>query len=92
VEGNKPAKDAYIYDPQRENIGAVTSSMWSPAAKASIALASVRMPWGKSGEELFAEIFYQKELKWNRFMARCRVVDTAFYDPARRRLTPAPDR
>jgi aminomethyltransferase len=92
VEGNKPAKDAYIYDPQRKNIGVVTSSMWSPAAKASIALASVRMPWGKSGEELFAEIFYQKELKWNRFMARCRVVDGAFYDPARRRQTPAPDR
>jgi glycine cleavage system T protein (aminomethyltransferase) len=92
VEGNKPAKDAYVYDPQRRNIGAVTSSMWSPAAKASIALASVRMPWGKAGEELFAEIFYQKELKWNRFMARCRVVEGAFYDPARRRLTPAPDR
>ena len=91
VEGNKPAKDAYIYDPQRKNIGVVTSSMWSPAAKASIALASVRMPWGKSGDELFAEIFYQKELRWNRFMARCRVVDGAFYDPARRRLTPAPD-
>ena len=91
VEGNKPAKDAYIYDPQRKNIGAVTSSMWSPAAKASIALASVRMPWGKSGEELFAEIFYQKELKWNRFMASCRVVDGAFYDSPRRRLTPAPD-
>jgi aminomethyltransferase len=91
VEGNKPAKDAYIYDPQRKNIGVVTSSMWSPAAKASIALASVRMPWGKPGEELLAEIFYQKELKWNRFMARCRVVDSAFYDPARRRLTPAPD-
>ena len=91
VEGNKPAKDAYIYDPQRKNIGVVTSSMWSPAAKASIALASVRMPWGNPGEELFAEIFYQKELKWNRFMARCRVVDGAFYDPARRRLTPAPD-
>jgi len=92
VEGNKPAKDAYVYDPQRRNIGAVTSSMWSPAAKASIALASVRMPWGKAGEELFAEIFYQKELKWNRFMARCRVVEGAFYDPARRRLTPAPER
>ncbi len=91
VEGNKPAKDAYIYDPQRRNIGVVTSSMWSPAAKASIALASVRMPWGKSGEELLAEIFYQKELKWNRFMARCRVVDGAFYDPARRRQTPAPE-
>jgi aminomethyltransferase len=91
VEGNKPAKDAYIYDLRRKNIGVVTSSMWSPAAKASIALASVRTPWGKAGEELLAEIFYQKELKWSRFMARCRVVDGPFYDPPRRRLTPAPD-
>jgi aminomethyltransferase len=92
VEGNKPAKDAYVYDSRRTNIGVVTSSMWSPAAKASIALASVRMPWGAPGEELSAEIYYQKELKWNRFMARCRVVEGAFFDPPRRRATPAADR
>jgi aminomethyltransferase len=92
VEGNKPAKDAYVYDQRRTNIGVVTSSMWSPAAKASIALASVKMPWGGPGEELLAEIYYQKELKWNRFMARCRVVEGAFFDPPRRRATPAADR
>jgi aminomethyltransferase len=92
VEGNKPAKDAYVYDQQRRNIGVVTSSMWSPAAKASIALASVKMPWGAPGEQLLAEIYYQKELKWNRFMAKCRVVDGAFFDPPRRRQTPAADR
>ena len=91
VEGNKTAKDAYVYDSQRRNIGVVTSSMWSPAAKASIALASVKMPWGRPGDELRAEIYYQKELKWSRFMARCRVVEGAFYDPARRRTTPAPN-
>lgn len=90
VEGNKPAKDAYIYDPRRNVIGAVTSSMWSPMAKASIALASVQMPWGRPGEELWAEIYYQKELKWNRLNARCRVVKGAFYDPSRRRETPPP--
>jgi aminomethyltransferase len=92
VEGNKPAKDAYVYDKQRRNIGVVTSSMWSPAAKASIALASVKMPWGSPGEEMLAEIYYQKELKWNRFMARCRVIEGAFFDPPRRRQTPAADR
>jgi aminomethyltransferase len=91
VEGNKPAKDAYVYDDQRRNIGVVTSALWSPAAKASIALASVAMPWGAAGDALYAEIYYQKELKWNRFMARCRVVEGAFYDPPRRRQTPAPD-
>jgi aminomethyltransferase len=90
VEGNKPAKDAYVYDDRRNVIGAVTSAMWSPMAKASIALASVRMPHGRPGEELWAEIYYQKELKWNRYNARCRVVEGAFYDPARRRETPPP--
>jgi aminomethyltransferase len=92
VEGNKPAKDAYIYDHRRRNVGVVTSSLWSPAAKASIALASVEMPWGKPGDELYAEIYYQKELKWNRFMARCNVVEGPFYSPTRRRQTPAPCR
>jgi aminomethyltransferase len=91
VAGNKPAKDAFIYDTQRNNIGVVTSSMWSPAAKASIALASVEMPHGLPSDELYAEIYYQKELKWSRIMSRCRVVDGAFFDPARRRATPALD-
>jgi len=91
VEGNKPARDAYIYDSKRTVIGAVTCSMWSPMAKASVALASVRMPWGAPDDELWAEIYYQKELKWSRINARCRVVKGAFYDPPRRRLTPAPD-
>jgi len=91
IAGNKTAKDAYIYDQRRRHLGVVTSAMWSPAAKASIALASVAMPWGRPDDELYAEIYYQKELKWSRVLARCRVVSGAFYDPARRRMTPAPD-
>ncbi|HNS26792.1 MAG TPA: aminomethyltransferase family protein [Steroidobacteraceae bacterium] len=91
VEGNKPAKDAYLYDRRRRNVGVVTSAMWSPAAKANIALASVEMPHGAPGGELWAEIYYQKELKWSRFMARCTVVEGPFYSPARRRATPAAD-
>jgi aminomethyltransferase len=91
IDGNKPAKDAFIYDGRRNVVGTVTSALWSPAAKANIALASVRAPAGRPGDELWAEIYYQKELKWSRVMARCRVVEGAFFDPPRRRLTPAPD-
>jgi aminomethyltransferase len=91
VEGNKRAKDAYVYDARRNVIGAVTSSMWSPSVKASIAFASVAMPHGALGDELYAEIYYQKELQWSRVMARCKVVEGAFYQPARRKQTPAPD-
>ncbi|HEV7715823.1 MAG TPA: aminomethyltransferase family protein [Steroidobacteraceae bacterium] len=91
VEGNKPAKDAFIYDSRRKVVGTVTSAVWSPAAKASIALASVQRPWGEPAHELWAEIYYQKELKWSRVMAKCHVVERAFYTPTRRRQTPAPD-
>ncbi len=91
IEGNKVAKDAFVYDRNRKNVGTVTSAMWSPSAKTNIALASVRTPWGAPGDELWAEIYYQKELKWNRTMARCRVIEGSFFDPPRRRATPAPD-
>ena len=88
VAGNKPAQDAFVYDRRDKVVGTVTSAVWSPSAKANIALASVEMPWGLSGDELYAEIYYQRELKWSRVMARCDVVDGIFFDPPRRRATP----
>ncbi len=91
IEGNKPAKDAFLYDRRRKGIGTVTSAVWSPAVKANIALASVQAPWGRPGDALWAEIYYQKELKWSRVMAKCRVVERPFYTPPRFRQTPAPD-
>ena len=89
VEGNKPARDAYIYTKKGKLAGTVTSAMWSPSAKASIALASVEMPHGEAGEHFDVEIYYQRELKWSRVMADARVVDKPFWDPPRRRQTPA---
>ena len=91
IEGNKPAKDAYVYSPRGKVIGTVTSAMWSPSAKASIALASVETPHGLPGEELEVEIYYQRELEWRRVRQRARVVEKVFWDPPRRRLTPPAD-
>ncbi|HEY8266319.1 MAG TPA: hypothetical protein VIG03_07070, partial [Steroidobacteraceae bacterium] len=62
-----------------------------PSAKKNIAYASLHMPWGRPGDELWAEIYYQRELKWYKVMARCHVVETAFWDPPRKRTTPAAD-
>jgi aminomethyltransferase len=90
IEGNKPARDSFVFK-GRKNIGTVTSAMWSPSAKASIALASLRMPHGETGEEVDVEIYYQRELKWSRVMAKARVIDGVFFEPARKRQTPAPD-
>ena len=49
------------------------------------------MPWGLPGDELWAKIYYQRELKWDKVMARCRVVEGAFFDPPRRRANPPAD-
>lgn len=93
VEGNKPAFDAYVYHGKRGRkvVGTVTSAIWSPSLKSNIALASLEMPKGASDDDLYVEIYYNRELKWNRVMAACRVVDGPFFDPPRRRQTPAPD-
>jgi aminomethyltransferase len=91
VEGNKPARSAYVYDKDKNVVGTVTSAEWAPSAKKNIAYATMNMPWGRPGDELYAEIYYQRELKWYRVMARCHVVETPFWDPPRKRTTPAAD-
>ena len=91
IDGNKPAEHSYIFTKRGKYAGTVTSAMWSPSAKANIALASLEMPFGAPGEELVAEIYYQRELKWNKVNAPCRVVGQVFFDPPRKRQTPPPD-
>lgn len=91
IEGNKVAHDSYVYTRDKKYAGTITSAMWSPSAKASIALATLETPHGKPGEELLVEIYYKRELKWSRVMAPCRVVENVFWDPPRKRLTPPAD-
>ena len=90
IEGNKPAESSYIYADKKGNhhIGAVTSAVWSPSAKKNIALGYVEMPHGKVGDIVYAEIYYQKELKWRKIWAKCTVVDGPFWDPPRKRANP----
>ena len=93
IAGNKVARAAYIYNKERKGqvVGTVTSAEWSPSAKTNIALASLHMPWGRPGDELWADIYYQRELQWYRVNVPCKVVEGAFFDPPRRRATPAAD-
>jgi aminomethyltransferase len=88
IDGNKPATDSYVFTTGKKFAGTVTSATWSPSAKASIALATLEAPHGRPGEEFLVEIYYQKELKWSRVMARARVVEGVFFDPPRKRQTP----
>ena len=91
IDGNKPAHNSYIYSNDRasgDNIGFVTSAVWSPVCKQNIALGTVRMPHGKPGDTVWVEIYYQREMHWNRKMARATVVDKPFWFPPRRGATP----
>lgn len=91
IEGNKPAEGAYIYRNKRctKEIGYVTSAMWSPAVKANIALAMIETQHLKG--ELWAEIYYEKELRQYSRVARCERKTKPFWNPDRARATPPLD-
>ncbi|MEH6589092.1 MAG: aminomethyltransferase family protein [Halioglobus sp.] len=91
IEGNKPAEGSYIYGNKgcTKEVGYVTSAMWSPAVKANIALAMIRTEHLKG--DLWAEIYYEKELRQYDKVARCTIKDKPFWAPERARATPPAD-
>ena len=88
IEGNKPADEALLYSDHDcgDEIGYVTSAMWSPSVKANIALAMINVE-ALSGD-IWTEIYYQKELRHHRKVARCTVQKKAFWGPERAKVTP----
>ncbi len=89
VAGNRPAEHAFIYNKHKKAVGSVTSAVWSPITKTNIAFASLETPWGEAGTELYAEIYFLRELKWTREMVKCSIVEEAAYNPVHRRAVPA---
>ncbi len=93
VEGTKPAHNALLYrEPSgRRAVGSVSSAIWSPTCKRNLALAMVHAPYIATGSTVWAEIYLNRELVWQRRMVRARVVERPFFAPARRRATPPAD-
>ena len=91
IEGNKPAEGSFVYSSKRctDEIGYVTSGMWSPAAKANIALAMIETEYLDG--EIWSEIYYEKELRQYSKVAKCCIKQEPFWAPARARATPAGD-
>ena len=91
IEGNKPAEHSILYADKKcaTEIGYITSAMWSPVVKANIAYGLVDAKFFKG--PIWAEIYHQKELRWQRKVARCTRVTKAFWSPERARATPPPD-
>ena len=94
VAGNKPAHNALLYAEAagRREVGSVTSAMWSPTCKRNIALAIIEAPYFALGTTVWADIYLNRELVWERRMAAAQVVERPFFAPERRRATPPADR
>lgn len=93
IDGNKPAHNALLYADRsgKRQVGSVTSATWSPTAKRNIALAMMDAPHIEPGLSVWAEIYLNRELVWERRMARARIVERPFFAPERRRATPPSD-
>jgi aminomethyltransferase len=90
IDGTKPAHTALLYADRsgKRQVGSVTSATWSPTAKRNIALAMMDAPHITTGLNVWAEIYLNRELVWERRMARAQIVTRPFFSPERRRLTP----
>jgi len=90
IAGNKPAHNSLLYtdDSGKREIGNVTSAIWSPTCKRNIALAIVDAPHFQVGSTVWAEIYLNRELVWERRMSRALIVERPFFAPERRRATP----
>ena len=87
IDGNKPAKDSYVFVKGKNKVaGTVTSAMWSPAVKSNIALAMIRT--AHLDGDIWVEIYYQKELRQYRKMALGTIQKKPFWAPPRARATP----
>ena len=93
IEGTKPAYNALLYSDRglRRQAGSVTSAAWSPTTKRNLALAMVDAPHFDTGRTLWAEIYLNRELVWERRVVRARVVERPFFAPERRRANPPGD-
>jgi glycine cleavage system T protein (aminomethyltransferase) len=94
IDGKKPALNALVYADARgrRQVGAVTSALWSPTCKRNLALAMIEAPHFAPGTRLWAEIYLNQELAWERRMARAWPVERPFFAPERRKAVPALDR
>ena len=92
IEGNEPAHHAILYQGQKNEVGIVTASIWSPMAKRNIAIASIRQPFGNmSNTNLWVEIYAMRELQYHKMMKRAKLVEKPFINLARRTATPPGD-
>ncbi len=89
VAGNKPPADSFLYDGKNgRRIGTIKTQTWSPILKANLAMADIEYKKGVVPEDIWAEIYYQKELEWRATWVRCTISKQPFWSHERRSETP----
>ena len=89
IDGKEPAEGSIIYYNKKDEVGSVTSAIWSPMAKKSIALAQLKLGSSKSKmENLWVEIYSLKELQYHKLMKKVSIVKPPFINLARRSACP----
>ncbi len=89
VEGNKPPTDSFLYDAKNgQRIGTIKTNIWSPILKANLTMADIEYKQGKAPGDIWAEIYYQKELEWRATWAQCSVSEEPFWSHPRRTAKP----
>ena len=89
VEGNKAPADSFLYDSKNgRRIGTIKTQTWSPILKANLAMADIEYKKGVVPKNIWAEIYYQKELEWRATWARCTISKQPFWSHDRRTETP----
>ena len=89
IEGNKSPTDSFLYDGRGgKHIGTIKTNIWSPILKSNVAMADIEYQNGKVPAQIWAEIYYQKELEWKSTWARCEISDKPFWTHPRRSKTP----
>ena len=89
IEGNKPPTDSFLYDGKKgRRIGTIMKTIWSPILKANLAMADIEYTKGVAPRQIWAQIYYQKELEWQVIWARCSVSEKPFWNHPRRLQTP----
>jgi len=89
IDGKEPVEGSIIYYNKKDEVGTVTSAIWSPMTKKSIALAQLKLCPSKSNmENLWVEIYSLKELQYYKLMKKVSIVKPPFISLARRSACP----
>ena len=89
IDGKEPVEGSIIYHNKKDEVGTVTSAVWSPMAKKSIALAELKLDTSSSMmKNLWVEIYALKELQYFKLMKKVSIVKPPFINLARRSACP----